>query len=570
MSYKILVIDDEEIIRFAFKNHLSKEGYKVIVAKDYPSALQAISDNNLDLIIADIILGSHTGIDILRKVKELKLTCPVVMITGEPNMTTALEALRLGSFDYIPKPFNKDKLLHVTQKALNYKRLLNEKERYRENIEAIFRSLKDAIISVDQQMIIIEMNEAVNSICMFSSKDAIGKRFDEIPTSCQKPCLKVLQDTLQQKKEIQEYRVECRHLHDQPGQIVLLTSSLLRHPSGETMGAILVIRDITRLLELECELENRQKFHNIIGKSQKMQEVFRLIRKLANITTSVLITGESGTGKELIARALHNESPRALEPFVAVNCPTISENLLVSELFGHVKGAFTGAIRDKQGRFEKADGGTILLDEIGDVSPRVQVMLLRVLQEKEFERVGDSRTIKVNVRIIAATNQDLKEKVKRGEFREDLYYRLKVVEIKLPPLRERRDDIPLLTNFICSQLNQKFKMQINGVTDDVMTCFMRYPWPGNIRELEHSLEHSYVLCDGKSIAIDNIPSEFREFGYFQSTDILNETIDEEQRLIQALKTTGWNMSKAARLLKISRSTIYRKIKDLNLKKPVDL
>jgi len=572
MKSKILLIDDEESIRSIFKTFLSEEGHEVITAKDYTTALDVISRKNLDLMFVDIILGGHTGIDILREVKQNGTSCPVIMITGEPNIETAAEAVRLGAFDYVPKPIRKEALLRITHHALDHKALLDEKdrieaekERYRSNLEATFRSVKDAIVTVDDTFSVIEANEATKSICGVSPRETIGKGFGDVLNRCNKSCHKVLRETLKTKNTIKEYRVECRH-QDRPRQVVLLTSSPLKNRDKRFLGAVLVIRDITKVTDLERELRERHQFHSIIGKSSKMQEVYRLVEDLAETEATVLITGKSGTGKELVARALHYGGTRAAKPLVTLNCSALAENLLESELFGHVKGAFTGAVKDKTGRFQIADGGSIFLDEIGDISPRIQLKLLRVLQEREFERVGDSTTIKVDVRVIAATNRDLGEEVRRGEFREDLYYRLKVVEVPLPPLREKREDIPLLVDHFCSLFNKRFKKNISGISNEVVTTFMHYPWPGNVRELEHAIEHAFVLCHGQAITVDHLPSEIKEYSEPKRPTHEKMSIDGPKEILQALEKTDWNKAKAARLLGISRQTIYRKIDDYKLTK----
>jgi len=572
---KILIIDDEESIRFVFQAHLSGEGYEVLTAEDYGSALEAISETDFDLILADIILGGHTGIDILQEVKKRGMRCPVIMITGEPNLATATDAVRLGAFDYLPKPVRKETLLRVTRHALNHKTLLDEKdeldaenEMYRHNLEAIFNSVKDAIITVDNKMRVLDVNEATKSICCLPLGEIIGQKFTEVLKQCNKPCYKVLSETLHTKEIIKDFRVECRR-QDRPGQVVVLTTSPLTDRDNRFMGAVLVARDITRVTDLERELKERHKFHNMIGKSRRMQEIYRLLEDLADTETTVLITGKSGTGKELIARALHYEGIRAGKPLITINCSALAENLLESEVFGHVKGAFTGAVKDKTGRFQMADGGTIFLDEIGDISPRIQLKLLRFLQEKEFERVGDSTLIKVDVRVIAATNRDLKEKVRSGEFREDLYYRLKVVEIGLPPLRERSEDIPLLTRHFETLFNRRFKKTIDGMSNEVLSLFMRYPWPGNIRELEHAVEHAFVLCHGRTITVDHLPSEMKEYPGIEKSSPEKRSVNESREIVRALNKTDWNKAKAARLLGISRPTIYQKIKEYKLARPLD-
>jgi transcriptional regulator with PAS, ATPase and Fis domain len=328
----------------------------------------------------------------------------------------------------------------------------------------------------------------------------------------------------------------------------------------------MVIRDETRLTGLERALNERQQFHKIIGKSDRMQDVYSLIELLTDVETTVLITGESGTGKELVAEALHYKGNRSSNELVKVNCSALSENLLESELFGHVKGSFTGAIKDKVGRFQTADGGTIFIDELADISPKIQVELLRVLQEKEFERVGDSKTIKVDVRVVAATNQDLAEKVKLGEFREDLYYRLNVMKIIMPPLRERREDIPLLIDHFIHKFNNKFGKEITTVTSDVQDILMQYSWPGNVRELEHTLEHAFILCRQSTITIHHLPPELKTYSTREVIDRSDGKADDPAAIRQALEKTAWNKSKAASLLGISRRSIYRKIEEFNITK----
>jgi transcriptional regulator with PAS, ATPase and Fis domain len=349
--------------------------------------------------------------------------------------------------------------------------------------------------------------------------------------------------------------------------MVRINSSPFIDPEGNFVGAVLVAKDITLLGAIERELEDRHQFQNIIGKSKKMQDIYTLLEDLANLETTVLVTGESGTGKELIAKALHFSGRRSAKPFVAVNCSALAESLLESELFGHVKGAFTGAVMDKQGRFETADGGTLLLDEIGDISPLIQLKLLRVIQEKEFERVGESSPRKVDVRVIAATNKDLKEKVKAGKFREDLYYRLKVVEIPLPPLRERREEIPLLVNHSCQMFNKIFNKTIDGISSDVLTLFMEYPWPGNIRELKHAIECAFVLCHEKIISTRHLPPEIGKFRAQTKASIsavLTKKPHSRENITEALNKAFWNKTKTAQNLGISRQTLYRKMNEFRI------
>ncbi len=447
--------------------------------------------------------------------------------------------------------------------------LLHEKERYRRNLEAVFDSVNDVLITVDPELNIAEVNRAADEICCFDPEKLVGSNLNGEPADgCR--CLQVLSETMKSGRPIRDYRVECSHGDRGSDKIVILTTSILSDFEDNPMGGLLVIRDVTRLTSLEQQVKKQYKFHDIIGKNEKMQELFELLKTLSDTDTTVLIRGESGTGKEMVARALHYHGVRASKPMVTVNCSALAEELLESELFGHVKGSFTGAIKDKIGRFEIANGGSVFLDEIGDISPRTQLKLLRFLQEREFEKVGDSKPINVDVRIIAATNRDLLQKIDREEFRQDLYYRLKVVEIFLPSLTERSDDIPLLTDHFLRFFNNKFQKNIEGVSDSVMNIFMHYAWPGNIRELEHTLEHAFVICKSDIITPGHLPAEMQELDTGKT--VHNGGVTREQRpedILRALNMSGWNKSKAAKILGMSRPTLYAKIKEFSLTEPAD-
>ncbi len=562
---KILVIDDEESIRFTFENFLEDEGYEVVTAADFDTALARLDGSDFDLVFADILLGGRTGIDVMRVVRERGLSAQVVIITGAPDIDTASEALRLGAFDYISKPVDQETLLHIAKTASKHKLLIDEKEKYRANLEAIFRSVKDAIITVDENLRIVEVNEAAEKLCGLTRDDR-GGLFSSARTDCGKKCLETLAMAIEKKEPLEIDRLECMR-RAVPGQVVNISTVPLLDHQRVSPGAVMVVRDETRLARLERDLGERQKFHNIVGGSGKMQKIYNLIEMLADLQTTVLITGESGTGKELAAEALHYRGGRSGKPLVKVNCAALSESLLESELFGHVKGAFTGAVKDKVGRFQRADGGTIFLDEIGEISPRTQLRLLRVLQEMEFERVGDSTPIRVDVRVIAATNKNLAEKVGKGEFREDLYYRLKVVEINLPPLRDRQEDISCLIDHFLEKFNKKLNREVVAVSDDVRKILMGYQWPGNVRELEHTLEHACILSLTDTITLDDLPVHFKEqSGAGLMAESANEG-DEVAEILAALEKTAGNKVRAARLLGIDRKTLYRKIDRYNI--PVD-
>ncbi|MFO7899271.1 MAG: sigma 54-interacting transcriptional regulator [Planctomycetota bacterium] len=351
--------------------------------------------------------------------------------------------------------------------------------------------------------------------------------------------------------------------------------------AGEVARVAVMLHDISELHELRQELEERYEFHNIIGKNHQMREIFGLIDQIADTDATVTIQGESGTGKELVARAIHFHSGRARNPFVQVNCSALVETLLESELFGHAKGAFTGAVRDKIGRFEAADGGTIFLDEIGDISPAVQVKLLRVIQERTFERVGENRQRTCDVRIIAATNRNLKQLMKQGGFREDLYYRLRVVPVHLPPLRERRDDIPLLVDAFVERFREKMDKPIRSVSSAALARMMDYDWPGNVRELENAIEHALVRSTGPELRLADLPVELRthtadepppESTGRQPDAPSRETLrpddrDEREIILSALAATDGNKTAAARRLGIGRTTLWRRMKELDITWP---
>jgi two-component system response regulator HydG len=555
----ILIADNEERIRLTFEAFLKEEGYSVITSKNFKEALGWLDIAELDLVFADILLGDRSGIDLLREIRKRRLKFPFILIAGAPDFETAAEALRLGAYDYIPKPIKQDTLTRVARIALSHRILQKEKEKYQLNLEAIFNSVKDGIVTVDQDLKIVEFNYAAGKICGLERQN-IGENFPSPGLECQKACQRVLREATEKKKFIEISRIHCQK-NDMHDRTISLSLSPLVSPSGKHSGAVMVLRDETRLDELERNLKERTKFQKIIGKSPKMQEIYSLIEALADVDTTVLITGESGTGKELVAQSLHYSGFRSEKPLVTVNCAALSENLLESELFGHVKGSFTGAIKDKIGRFQQADGGTIFLDEIGDISPSVQVKLLRVLQEKQIERVGDSTAIKVDVRIVTATNHDLRERVKKGQFRQDLYFRLKVFNLHLPPLRQRREDIPLLVEKFVTDFNKKLRRKITGVSPEVLNLLMNHPWPGNVRELENILEHAFILCRGGPIQPEHLPLELRNIAPEGLPETSNQASTEAEKIRKALEKAGWNKAKAARMLGISRRTLYRKISD---------
>ena len=576
----ILIVDDEASIRLTFEMFLAREGYgPITTASTLAEALIAIKEHEFDLIISDIVLEGERGTDLLYKIRESGIECPVVMVTGFPNIDTAAEAVRYGAFDYISKPVNKETLLKFVRQALKHwqlenekKELLQENEKFKRYLETIFSSVKDAIITINNEMEIVQLNETAKQWLLYSESDNLIS-LESYQNEMGKACLHDAQHVLSTKRIVKEHQVECRK-KDGNIRIISLNAAPLEDGFNEFDGVVIVARDIT-LTAPETKHNTRNTFHGYIGSSPAMQNVYDLIENVGKVDTAVLVTGESGTGKELAAEALHAESDRHDRALIKVDCAAIPEELLESELFGHKKGAFTGADRDRPGRLIQADNGTLFLDEIGDVSPRMQLRLLRFLQEKTFTPVGQDDPVQVDVRIIAATNVDFSEKVKSGSFREDLYYRLKVVEIKLPPLRDRKESLPLLVHHFLSLFRKKLKRNIHGISDQAMDTLAHYSWPGNVRELQHIIERACVLCDGSTISLDHFPEEIQTpilqipqqaetSTPINKTTTLPPYLSEKDEIIDILKRARGNKSKAARLMGIDRSTLYRKMQRLDI------
>jgi len=444
MAARVLVIDDEEGIRSVLADLLDEMGFETICAGDGKAGLQIALQQDCDLALVDLSLPGIDGLEVLRRIKENKFDLPVIMVTGYASMHTAIEALKLGAYDYIAKPFDLEGVQVTIARAIERRRLIDEN----------------------------------------------------------------------------------RYLKEQ-----------MRQQFG---------------------------FDNVIGSNPRIQQAYVLAAQVAGSNASVLILGETGTGKEYLARTIHYQSPRADRPFVKVSCAALPETLLESELFGHEKGAFTNAISRRIGRFEMADGGTLFLDEVGDMTPATQLKLLRVLQEKQFERVGGSETLKTDVRIIAATNRDLKKAILDKEFREDLYYRLNVVTIELPPLRERSEDIPELVEHFIHKYNLETGKKIEGVAPESMALLKSYSWPGNIRELENCIERAVILCHGRKILPQHLLFSgvtTRNEEDSESSQHLKSLAEVEREYIEdVLARCGGNQSRAASILGIDRKTLRNKLR----------
>jgi DNA-binding NtrC family response regulator len=453
---RILIADDHESLRRGLAQALADAGHDVEQAPNGNAAIEKLHEMAFDVLVSDLKMGGSTGLEVLKTAKTLHPTCAVILMTAFGSVSTAVEAMKSGAFDYVQKPFEIEEMEAKINKALEMRRM--------------------------------------------------------------------------------QHQIDY-----------------LRHAQGDIYD-----------------------FDRIIGSSGALGKVLEVVRKVAKSNTTVLVRGETGTGKELIAGAIHHNSLRATRNFVKVNCAALQENLLESELFGHEKGAFTSADKQRIGRFEQADGGTLFLDEIGDMSPNTQAKILRVLQEHEFERLGGTRTIKVDVRLIAATNRDLHQMVEAGQFREDLYYRLNVVTIETPPLRERKDDIEALANFFIRRFTGELKKKSLGLQPDALKLLVRYHWPGNIRELENAIERAMLLSDGTHISVDDLRlgdsgmSSFSREGAsvvkIPPTGIPLDTV-ERLAIIEALKMSNWVQKDAAELLSISPRVMNYKIKTLGIDFP---
>jgi nitrogen regulation protein NR(I) len=468
---QVLIVDDEPNLRKILAAQLSRDGYEVMLAEDGEQGLTMLREHHIDLVVTDLKMPKVDGMTLLREALREQPDLPIVMITAHGTVDTAVEALKLGAFDYLTKPFDKDEVRSVVGKALKTRQLAQE--------------------------------EATTE------------------------------------------------------------------PAGKTKN------------------EPGARF-GIIGQSPGLTDLYAVLERVADSPTTVLITGESGTGKELVARALHEHSTRKDKPFIKVNCAAIPKELIESELFGYERGAFTGAVSSKPGRFELANGGTLFLDEVGEIPVEMQVKLLRALQESEFERVGGIKTIHVDVRLVAATNRDLKKLIAAGGFREDLFYRLNVVSIRLPALRERDTDIPLLVEHFLAKFNERLKKQVTGVEPEALDILSAYTWPGNIRELENVMERSVLFCDAQKLRVEDLPLELRgstgssapssaeggadiplsaEGGLKEHVKVAMSRL-ERDLVSRALKQTSGNVTHAARLLKISRKGLQLKMKELGLREGI--
>jgi len=437
-----------------------------------------------------------------------------------------------------------------------------------DELKIVFDALPDGIVAIlDTRLNIASANKAISTFLELPIDQIVGKRSSDLFKNTIPELIEVIEQTIKSGKEVRNYTIESVN-HQGILRSTLVSTAIIKAVKKAKPGIVLILHDVSEITKLRKIALQLKKYGEIVGNSDEMKNIYALIESIKNYDTSILIVGETGTGKELVARAIHEASRRKNKPFVPVNCSALPSNLIESELFGHVKGAFTGAISSRLGRFQLAHGGTLFLDEIGTLSIELQAKLLRSIQEKVIEPLGSDKAVQADVRILAATNRDLSQLVDDDEFREDLYYRLKVMQINLPPLRDRNGDIPLLIDHFIDRLNRYYNKNIIGVSPSTTELMKNYLWPGNVRELENAIEHAFILTNGAVIESNTLPPEIRhkDKNGAPPPPTLTDLNSEEEHIRTALMSAKGNMNKAAETLALHRSTLWRKMKEFRIPK----
>ncbi len=569
----ILLVEDNpgdaRLIRELFRD-LQGRSFDILTAESFRQAHERLKEHRVDLALVDLSLPDSHGLDTFRKLAESYPSLPQVLLTGLNDRETAIQAVREGAQDYLLKgEVDRHILIRAIDYAIERKRIQVELEaantrfqKSAEDLHSILNQLHIGTILLSPEGRILHMS--VSALRLLGKNENIpeGRPWQDAVGFADHDVHAL--ERLMQQDERKKFVVHFTP----PGHSSRWLEIDIHDDPRDTRAKMFFLYDVTEIHTLRKQLQS--EFHDMIGKCQPMQDVYLQIRNLSQVESTVVIEGETGTGKELVARALHDSSPRQDKPFLAVNCAGLTESLLGSQLFGHKKGAFTGANSDHRGFFESAHGGTIFLDEIGDMPSPVQTSLLRVLQEKEITRLGESQPRKVDVRIICATHHDLQEQVAQHAFRADLLYRIRVGRIHLPPLRERQEDIPLLIWAFVSQCRKAMgKLFVQDVSPDALQRLARYPWPGNIRELKSVIEYAVLQCEGDTIQPRHFPPELLESpgtALPASETTTNTSVKDRKRIVGALKETKGNRARAAQLLGISRATFYRWLDDLDISK----
>ncbi|MDT7042971.1 sigma-54-dependent Fis family transcriptional regulator [Candidatus Nitronereus thalassa] len=579
----ILVVDDNPDNRDLLVRHIERQGHSARTAENGEKALQLLNTQPFDLMLLDIMMPGLSGFEVLEQIKSnpQHQTLPVVVVSALNELDNVEKCLMLGADDYLVKPINAkilkarisnclDKKRHHDLEQAHHEELARSKtqledlyaqlEQSRNNLASILNQLEIGTILIDNHGHIEFISEIAAQILHQPAEDVCGQAWEKVfglPKTEEAALQSMLHQPVSERSKIHT------HLDSRVGKRFWLEIDIKDDPQDSTRK-VFVLYDITEIHELRREVNKQAQFQDLVGKSPAMQVVYQAIKDVAPLEVPVLITGDTGSGKELVARAIHTISPRHDEPFVAINCAGLTETLLGSQLFGHKKGAFTGATEDHQGLFEAAHQGTLFLDEIGDMPLTTQATLLRALQEKEILRLGESSPRKVDVRILAATHANLEDLANVGKFRSDLLYRIRVGRIQLPRLQERREDIPLLVSVFLGQARATSgKSEGMDLSRDAMQLLMRYPWPGNVRELKSAIDFALIGCHGKSIEPSDLPPEIAEVDpqVFLSKE---HEPDEKERITAILKYTNNNRTEAAKILGMSRSTFYRRLVTLGL------
>lgn len=569
----ILLVEDNpgdaRLIRELFRD-LQGRSFDILTAESFRQAHERLKEHRVDLALVDLSLPDSHGLDTFRKLAESYPSLPQVLLTGLNDQETAIQAVREGAQDYLLKgEVDGHILIRAIDYAIERKRIQVELEaantrlqKSAEDLHSILNQLHIGTILLSSEGRILYMSVSALRLLGQTGTTPEGRPWQDAVEFADHDvhALERLMKQDERKKFVAHFTP--------PGHSPRWLEIDIHDDPRDARAKMFFLYDVTEIHTLRKQLEDKSQFHDLIGKCQPMQDVYRQIRNLSQVESTVVIEGETGTGKELVARALHDSSPRKDNPFLAVNCAGLTESLLGSQLFGHKKGSFTGADRDHRGFFESAQGGTIFLDEIGDMPSPVQMSLLRVLQEKEITRLGESQPRKVDVRIICATHHDLQEQMAQHAFRADLLYRIRVGRIHLPPLRERTEDIPLLIWSFVSQCRKTMgKLFVQDVSPDALQRLARYPWPGNIRELKSVIEYAVLQCEGDTIHPRHFPPELLESpGTALPVSETTTTVKDRARLLEALKETKGNRARAAQLLGISRATFYRWLDDLDISK----
>ncbi|HPG29569.1 MAG TPA: sigma 54-interacting transcriptional regulator [bacterium] len=558
----LLYVEDNDEARRLLSKILIDECARLFSASNGREALRIVKENKIDVILSDISMPDMDGITMTENLKKSKRNIPVIFITAYSDEESLLKAIELGVQKYIKKPVNIDMLLELLEETA--KNFIQDSELQIKN--NIIDSIEEGVITSDANLTVNFCNHsALNILKLKKSEELIGKKIQEL---FENPDDKIasINKALNNAKSV--YNIRTRMAVNNCAADVSMNISPLNLIEGQTGGIIIAFRDVSELIRLQNELIEKFSFQNIIAKSKKMIGVMTYLKDYAESDATVLITGENGSGKELIADALHNLSRRKNKPYVKINCAAIPETLLESELFGYKKGAFTDAKTDKPGKFKLAEGGTMLLDEIGELSLKLQSKILRMIQNKEYDMLGDSKTCKADVRIIAATNKNLKRLISEKTFREDLFYRLSVINIHIPPLRERLEDIPLLVRHIINVMSAKYNKIISGADYKYLKILLNYNYPGNIRELQNIIEHSVILCRKNRLSPDLLPEYLNEPKPFILNNQQNEKENfrllnqEQKRIIEILQKNKYNKIAAAAELQIDRTTLWRRLKKI--------